>query len=143
MSPLDWIAFGIFVLIAVGAVRLLPRTWRHELKQFDRMPSWWPWGKALWRGWLRMMPISTVAMVVGVVVYAGLLLVPEAPSGPFVRPYWAVVPALAALAIVFGMMLTVVLFNWPKRVVPPHLRSQPGAIEEWWRRRRGRPTSSP
>ena len=40
------------------------------------------------------------------------------------------------------LMLTVMLFNWPKFIVPPPQRSEPGAVAEW-RARRGRRRPGP
>ncbi len=131
MSVVHWVALGITVLIAVGGVRNLPRIWRHEAKHLDNVPSWWPWGGALWRGYVRAMPTGVIGTIVLLAVFTALALVGEQPSGPFVRPYWVVVPSLVALGLAGAVMLGVVLFNRPKAVVPPHLRDQPGALGEW------------
>ncbi len=39
--------------------------------------------------------------------------------------------SLSIFVIVFLLMVTVTLLNRAKAVVPPPLRDQPGAIEEW------------
>lgn len=125
-------------LILPFAVRNVPRFWRHELRTYDRVPAAWPWGDALWRGWVRAIPIGTATLAVGLVAALSGLAVDEDPSGPLPRPLWWAVPALAVLAIAFALMLGVVLLNRPKRIVAPHLRSEAGAIEEWWSAMRGR-----
>lgn len=87
------------------------------------------------------MPIGTFVIVLGLAIIIVGLLVPEEPSGPFVRPYWYVIPALVLIGLVTLIMFTIVLFNWSKRLVPPHLRPQPGAFAFWlraWRRKRAR-----
>lgn len=138
MSAVDWVAFAVVLAIVAGGFRNLPRVWRHEFRHFDRTPPYWPWGAALWRGFVRMMPMGVVGCAVLVIVAVVLLLTPEEPSGPFVRPYWAVVPCLVALGVVFAGMLSVVLVNRPRVIVPPHLRGQPGALAEWRERQSGR-----
>ncbi len=138
MSILDWIAFGFLLVITVAAFRNLPRVWRHEFRHFDRAPAYWPWGAALWRGFVRMMPVGVVGCAVLLIGTVVLLLIPEEPSGPFVRPYWAVVPSLIACALPLAGMLGVVLFNRPRAIVPPHLRAQPGALAEWQKAHGGR-----
>ncbi|MET9865826.1 hypothetical protein ABZZ16_06390 [Streptomyces sp. NPDC006386] len=34
--------------------------------------------------------------------------------------------------------VTIAWFNWPKVLVPPHMRGETGSVTEWWRHRRGR-----
>jgi hypothetical protein len=48
-------------------------------------------------------------------------------------------------AVVFGgpavmgllLMISIAFFNSPKRLVAPHLRSQPGLLDEWFPNKRG------
>ncbi len=141
MSPFDWVVFGFAVLLAIAAVRNLPRVWRHEFRHQDRVPDYWPWGEALWHGYVRAIPVGTFTILIGIAVLGLGLLVPEEPTGPLVRPYWYVLPAFSAMGIVFLTMVMIVFFNRPKRLVAPHLRRQPGAIAFWlraWRRKRAR-----
>jgi hypothetical protein len=53
--------------------------------------------------------------------------------------YWVAV-VLSALSVleVFVLLPGVVLFSQPKFLIPPLLRSQPGAISEWVTRWSGR-----
>jgi hypothetical protein len=72
-----------------------------------------------------------------------LFLTPETTTSaaPFVRPLGIAIPALALLALAVLGMTGVALLNWPKFLVAPHHRDQPGAITEWiqsLRRRRAR-----
>ena len=139
MSPLDWVWFGLLVLALIGALYNLPRLWRYEFKHHDRVPAYWPWGEALWHGYVRMMPFSIPAVLVYLVCLLVGLRVPEEPTGPFARPLWYVVPALVSIGLVMLVMFTIIFFNWPKRLVAPHLRRQPGALAFWlraWRRKR-------
>lgn len=140
-SLTDVVFFGLAFAIVPFALRNLPRIWRHELRTFDRMNPYWPWGETLWRGWVRMMPLGVIAMTILLPLGTAGFVVPEDPTGPFVRPLWWVLPVLGALALFWVLAAGVVLLNRPKRLVAPHLRSQPGALEEWWahwRRRRTR-----
>jgi len=141
VSAFDWAVIAVCVALVAGGVRNLPRIWRHEFAHLDRMPASWPFGEALWRGYVRGMPAGTIAF--GLMVAAGLLLalVPEEPAGPFVRPYWAVILTFAVVALGVATIVGVVFFNRPKIFVPPHQRRQPGAVAEWIadrRRKRGR-----
>ena len=85
------------------------------------------------------MPFGTVGFLIFIASLIVGLLVPEEPTGPFVRPYWYVIPTLVVIGL-FGLVIfTIISFNWPKRLVAPHLRRQPGALAFWlraWRRKR-------
>ena len=125
---------------ALLAVRQLPRIWTHRTTFYDVVPRWWPWGGALWRGWVRSLPLGVVLGCALVALFAvGFFLGPPEP-GPFglVAPLWY---ATAVLLVVFGyvaLLCTIALFNWPKAAVPPHLRHEPGALQEWTREHRAR-----
>jgi len=134
--------FGGLTMIAVfvAGFWVLPRVWRGELAPGgEHAPEWWPWGEALWQGMRRMGPLCYPGAGVFLAAGVGLSLVPEQPAGAFVRPYWAVIPALGAIGLLGALMLGVVFFNRPKFIVPPYLRDQPGALAAWltkWRQGR-------
>lgn len=136
LSVRDWIVAALLLLIVIFGLRNLPRIWRHELRTYDEVNAYWPWGEAPWRGWVRAMPLSVVWLAL-VFPLAGLgAVIPEEPAGPFVRPLWWVLPTLGAFAL-FGVLFAgVVLFNRPRAIVAPHLRTQSGAVEERRRARR-------
>jgi hypothetical protein len=119
-------------LASVGLVRL----WRREVFSAD-MPSWWPYGGALWRGYVRAMPVGSISFLV---LMAGLLILIFVPTEGgccgFAVPNWFVFPFLISFFGTLGLALSVILFNRPRFIVPPHLRSQVGAISEWLRSRR-------
>lgn len=138
----DWLAVLICVFFVGLGIWVMPRVWRDELAPGgEHAPGWWPWGEALWQGGRRVVPLSPAAFAVGLVFGLGSAYVPEQPEGPFVRPYWAVIPFLGALGLVFALALAVVFLNRPKFIVPPHLREHPGALAAWladWRRFRAK-----
>lgn len=141
----DWIVIVGVLAILCGGIWALPRVWKDQLASGgDHAPEWWPWGEALWQGYRRMFLPGLMVGGVFVIIIFMSLFVSEAPQGPFARPYWVVIPWLVALGLSGTAMLSTVLFNVPKFLVPPHLRGQPGAVAEWlrawqrWRRyRRG------
>jgi hypothetical protein len=50
---------------------------------------------------------------------------------------WGLTVGLAGLVLSSGLATCVFLFNQPKLLVPPGMRHQPGAVDEWWHRWRG------
>jgi hypothetical protein len=50
---------------------------------------------------------------------------------------WGLTIGLAGLVLSSALDMSIFLFNQPKLLVPPGMRHQPGAIEEWWHRGRG------
>jgi hypothetical protein len=134
------LAFGFVVLVLGG--RNLRRLWRDQLPMFARPQSWWPYGDAVWRAWIRAMPLGWLAACTLVLALVTAPLVPSGDAYPlgFARPLWYTAPVLLVFLGSLLLMLTVALFNTPKWPVPPHLRAQRGALAEWWsRRRRKRP----
>lgn len=134
----DWLAVLICVFFVGLGTWVMPRVWRDELATGgEHAPGWWPWGEALWQGYRRLPPLGLAWFVVALVFGLGSAFVPEQPQGPFVRPYWAVIPFLSALGLISAAMLGVVFLNRPKFIVPPHLREHPGALAawlaDWWR----------
>ena len=60
ITPLQWVSIGMGVLIAVGATFRIPalRTAPVTDRMYRSMRSWWPFGEALLRGWIRMTPMA-------------------------------------------------------------------------------------
>jgi hypothetical protein len=135
MEPREWVPFGIFVLVIAGATLRLPRIWRHEAPYFDRVPGWWIWGDALWRGWVRALPTGVGLgwyLILGYVLL--ISVIPQTPEkGRFgmIIPAWFGLPFLFLFGLGFGVMAAIALFNRPKVLVPPHPRDEPGAVAEW------------
>ncbi|WP_328890603.1 hypothetical protein [Streptomyces sp. NBC_00316] len=132
------ISFGIFVLLFMVAVSLFSvrAAWLHWADS-DRAPDaathrystnpsvirGHERGIVALAGWLMSMTIGIVAATAA----AG-------GAGPAVEE----VGAFFILGSFPLLMLhaTIVWFNWPKFLVPPHQRSETGSVIEWWRHRR-------
>lgn len=140
VGPLD-VPVGYAVVMTVGAALYVPFyvwrwrvLWERPSPAFDEPFAWWVWGAALWRGYVRAL------VVVGGVFAVDLVLLLVAIWGPSADAVLlATMSALVlALAIGFALAVTITLFNRPRRLVPPYLRHEPGAIREWldaWRER--------
>jgi hypothetical protein len=79
------------------------------------MPTYWIWGDSSWRGLRRArLPITVgfLSLATGVIVPALIL-----PLG------------IAAFAVGLPLAITTFLFNWPKIIVPPALRSEEGVLD--------------
>lgn len=102
----------------------LLKVWRNEKTLFSPTPFvLWPWGKAMWRGVIRAYHLDVLTLAVTAVVY---VLGQDRQIANWVLDISLVV-WLTMLAGIFSISL----FNWPKKLVAPHLRSQPGAVKEW------------
>jgi hypothetical protein len=114
------------------------RVWRNEWKWAwnpDQVPDWWDYGGPLWRGFVRISPVSGASL--GLLALAAVLLSFDHPT------IYAVGQGVAFLAVVvLGLAGVIVLFNRPRSLVAPHLRHQPGALAEW-RGQEALPTEPP
>jgi hypothetical protein len=72
-----------------------------------------------------------MAIVMAIFVYG--LIVGRANVNAIIVWTWFVVLMVESSACV-----SIALFNWPKFLVPPYLRDQPGAVSEWLQGRRSR-----
>lgn len=137
----DWIILTIWVAFLALSPYVARRHWRHQLAALDRpVPSWWPYGGALWRGWIRAAIVATMYVVVGGPVYFVVNLWGYDPPWPtgFVTLYTVVVAGFTFVPLL--LFFSVMLFSWPRFLIPPHLRDQPGAVSEWISGRRRRST---
>jgi hypothetical protein len=113
----------IFALLFLGVIYVLvaPKVWRGESGlDGNRPPAWWFLGDAWWRG------IARAYLVTGpfvLVMFAGGAIAEFTDADD-------VGMAIAAAALLAGILVhaSVVLFNRPQAVVPPHLRGEPGAL---------------
>ncbi len=125
---------GLSAAVVLWCIRV-PRWWRGDWK-WDRDPDLpprsWPYGAALWSGFVRLPPLSGVLMAVLLLTYVALRLG---------RAAW-LLPIQIALGVAFMLLLgaafTVVLFNRPKCAVAPSLRTRPGAAADWMAAARAR-----
>lgn len=131
-----WLADLLWFLLVVVATLQLPKIWRGTSSALDPVPSWWLWGRALWFGLRRMIPL---AVALGWVVM-GLLWFPSAGKAPEALTDQELAIAAAAMGLFFmigALMTSVVLFNRPRTLVPPRWRAEPGALREWFQSERG------
>lgn len=133
-----------WVILAAGVVisfTLTPRYWMKGVPHVDpdRPPRAWVWGGALWKGFVRALPIAgpQIVLFFGPALPVELeLVVPGSSAWEWQGRLW-----ILAMGIVLISELGIVLFNRPKFLIPPRFRNQPGAIEEWldgWRAKKAR-----
>lgn len=120
----------IFALLFLGVIYVLvaPKVWRGESGlDGDVPPAWWFLGDAVWRGVARAY-LATAPFVL--LMFAGGAVAEFTDAED-------VGMAIAAGALLLGGIahFSIVLFNRPRALVPPHLRGEPGALEERRRRR--------
>jgi hypothetical protein len=113
----------------------LPKMWRFkaDIERTEATKQWWPFGEALRHGFVRGMPVGILAAT-ALTASMTLVLVEESTSGSTSRAAaeaaWITFLAFVGLILVD---LLVTLFNWPKVVVPPATRDEPGALALWRR----------
>ena len=132
------VLLGVLGVIDVVAFSTLPRTWSGEgLPALERaMRPLWVWGEGSLQGFLRANPLGVVAST-GLWVAGFAVTLFKAAEAPILRTVFAYVmlASFVVAAVCLGLMVTVILFNAPKRVVPPSLRHQSGVIRLRWPRR--------
>jgi hypothetical protein len=123
------VAFDV-MLVTVGVAFVLwaRKLWRNESPAvYTDLPSpRWAGSLAAWRGWVRVQ-CFVLPFIFAVFAPVGVLLSTGA-SGVGIEIVKVVYALVAVAAIVAGF--GVWLLNRPKRLVPPHLRHQPGMIAE-------------
>lgn len=138
----DWILLVVWVAGAALSLYNAPRYWRHEITVLDGPPpSWWPYGDPLWRGWIRTPVIALVWWITAGLGYVALRLGPD-PGWPAPIPILYIVLAAGVPCVLLALVFSVMLFSWPRSLIPPHLRYQPGAVSEWIRALRRRQGST-
>jgi len=145
------VGFGLAVvsLVLLSAALCLvptqvPRAWRGDVRLERKTPGWWPYGPVAWRGYVRMIPVTTSVGGPGLVLaFWCFMLLTSINGHDFVtsssfRDWLHVGVILGAASAVVGSALGMVvfLFNQPHVFVAPYLRAEPGAISEWLRDRR-------
>jgi hypothetical protein len=124
------VAVAILAVGWYGALLL----WRGRTDVFDRPPGAWPYSETLWKGWVRSLVVQCliITSAIGLILYS--IWGPSDKSTA--RVVFVVGLVVAGLAFALGM--TAIYWNRPKFVVPPHLRSEPGAVAQWYENRRRR-----
>ena len=118
-----------FLFLGVIYAVVARRVWRGESGlDGDVPPEWWFLGDATWRGVARAY-IATGPFVL--LIFAGGLI------AEFTDAYDAGM-AVAVSGMLLGALVhgSIVLFNRPQALVPPHLRAEAGALAERRARRR-------
>jgi hypothetical protein len=129
VSPLILLCLGFLTALCVIAVPQLIRMWRHETIFFDVGR-----GSHLRYRRARVRALPAAAVGVAPILLAGWLFainpptMNTAPNGFQVAT--AIFGAMAAVDILV-IVPAIVLFNVPKRFVPPHLRNQPGFLKDY------------
>lgn len=123
----------------LGALASLRRAWEggETLARVERTwRSVWPYSEAALQGWLR----AQLALVLGgcfmVLAYPAAALSPtedRSAQTALDLIFWTGVTGFAAMIV---MVISIVLFNVPKRLAPPALRDQEGLLSRWWRLRK-------
>lgn len=133
-------ALLICVAILVLAARPFVGYWRgrglEDLRR--RYQTFWPYGAAALEGWLRA---QLVIYAAGCLLTVGLVLALLLPAAD--QTTRSVLTQLGttifvALVITCVLVLSIVLFNEPRRLSLPALRNQEGVVSAWWRQRRHR-----
>lgn len=134
MTLSDALAIVGLGLVFVLTLPRYPALWRGgqavaDTERFYR--AFWPYGEQALQGWLR-------AQVAGLVDFAflflggtGAILKPlVAPADRFIPELMRVV-GLAGFILMTAIVISIVLFNIPKRFVIPELRQQDGLVSHW------------
>lgn len=133
----DVLLFGIFIALAIFAGLSAPSLWRKGW--MPEAPGWWPYSDDLWRGLYRSVFVGTAGGVFLAVAFVvtGLWQASRPPAQQgLAAPLWAQIAVPGVLMAFLGMMLSVILVNRPKRVVPPSFRDQRGLLSRRGKARR-------
>lgn len=143
MSASDIAVGAVATLIGSWSLVLLPRAWRgfftrRETRFRGRLRThgelgmiWWPFGDSTRRGAVRAFVAATFWWC-GATVFYWASYLGAGTSSSASRAWYTVAWIFAVWALVwFVLVLTVMFFNRPKRIVPPSQRDEPGAVAEW------------
>jgi hypothetical protein len=129
---------GFLIVLLLFAMLQLPRAWARGLGYPTTAPGWWVWGNELWKGYMRALPFAVAGGFVWFVIALGALLVHRAEPDEYGLhvPVWYALLLFGAFAYWALTMASIMLFNWPKALVPPRSRHERGAIRAWRAARR-------
>lgn len=119
------------VAMSLIAVAMLPLLLRNRIQLYDKLNEWWPFGEELLRGYIRSIPVAVPASVAASMF---LVATTAADAGIIPNEWTTAVKSVVTPVILLSLIgiITVILLNRPKTIVPPHLRSQPGALAAWY-----------
>lgn len=137
MAPNEVVTLlGAGAMVLAGWTVLLPRHWRGAARQDERtLSGWLPFSHPFRRGLMRSTPLMVFAFtclyIPVALVFPVRGITGHAPTGIALWLLGGLVLLGVGLAVVAWPM--VILFNWPKFVVAPVYRSDPGALASWRR----------
>jgi hypothetical protein len=141
MTVREGVVLSIWIALILVATLRLPRYWRGEPPvDIERnLRRFWPYSEAALQGWLRALTAAYIAAWFMLFGMLAIVLVPSADqsAGPIVA--WIVLASIAGTVAMVAIAASIIMFNWPKRLVFPALREQEGLLSRWWRLRRNRP----
>jgi hypothetical protein len=127
------------VAMTVVGVLVVPRIWRNAGGFHSDQPHpAWPWGKRIWRAWIRCVPLCFPFFPIGAVWYPIDLSIDQEGTAHEIGTYVFGIPIVANIVA----LVTVFLFNRPKFLVAPHHRHQKSLVLELLGRRSA-PTPAP
>jgi len=124
------IVVGALLLAMCGVlVSSLPKWWsgRDSTFRADVAPGWWPLDLALWRGLVRSL-LSVTAFISFMAI--GVLVASFLPESIENRLPWLGAFFFIGFTVLFIVDLSVMFYNSPKFLVPPHLRKGDSVREE-------------
>jgi len=123
-----WSLVLLVALFAAGCAIAAPRYWKGDTGHArpEHPPGLWPFGVPTWKGLLRAIPALSALMLLASVAF----LIPAMFLGAEASRPWRIygMIVLAYLFAVAVLTLSIVLFNRPKRLVPPPWRDDSGAL---------------
>lgn len=140
MTPSGAIAFVVLTLVLFGVLPRFRALWRGgeaivETERFYR--RFWPFSDAALQGWLRAQVAILIDFVCIYVAGIGAMLRSLVSPTERLAPELIRLVGLAGLAVMTLIVVSIVLFNAPKRFVIPELRGQRGLVAHWRSSRRG------
>ena len=132
-GPVQILVLFLLLVIMFGASWRMTKIWSDERMSdriFQTMRSWWLWGDALLRGWIRALSVGLIGgwLLVASMIAAALVATETIESS---LGFGVLALLVFLLFVTLGMAASIMLFNRPASAVPPHLRDQPGAVGEW------------
>lgn len=138
-SPAEgWLVVVVALMFGAIFIWASRRQWQQKNPNYfdGPRPPWLMFGEAFWHGIGRSAPLLAAWSIFFTAPIGFALALAEPGEGILWWAPWAVTGA--AFVLLTLLTTTVHFFNFPKWVVPPHRRAEPGAIREWRNARRER-----
>lgn len=138
MTPFEWVAVAFLALMTVGMWVSVPSYWtgRNAHLQSEAYRGLIVFTPLAQRAIYRAHLVGVVTLSVFAVGTLMLVVVHNVDSAPTWLAYLTLMMCFGGLILAFGGMLSVAVFNRPKKLVAPHLRHQPGLLILWRRAHR-------